>query len=276
MTTVTVHDDLQELLQHNRGLQTATALLRIEAIERQWVHPLVAQLEADAPDLPDRATFRSAFDALLAKEAAEPSDSAVYVEHRMTRAEFAVVVGEYAIDGLTEAQNFFPAVPRLPIRAQMAVMRVIIDEFGCGNLKQAHSQLYCQLLVELGLPTDLQHYVDSANTETYALANVFFWLAQRAPQIEYFLGGLAYLEASIPSAFQSFARACDRLDVNGHYYMEHLHIDAFHMQEMQDAIREVERVRPVDYPKVWAGVRLLSDVLADALDAAVDRARKCA
>ncbi|MBW0011534.1 MAG: iron-containing redox enzyme family protein, partial [Pseudonocardiales bacterium] len=115
-----------------------------------------------------------------------------YLAEEASREQFTLVVREFALDGLTEAQNFFPIIPRLPIRAQMAVMRVLIDEFGCGNLQQAHSQLYRNLLTELGLPLDLNHYLDHTSDETYAFLNVFYWLTQRVPDVEYFLGALAY------------------------------------------------------------------------------------
>jgi hypothetical protein len=92
--------------------------------------------------------------------------------------------------------------------------------------------------------------------------------------VEYFLGALAYLESSIPDAFRVQARACARLGIaNGRYYTEHLHIDTFHMQEMQRAIKECEAAHGLDHTRVWVGAQLLSELIGAAFDAAVARAR---
>jgi hypothetical protein len=260
----------------NRSRPDSAVYAAIEALEKDWIEPRIAELTARTAPLASRAAWIEKLDGLLAEErAGTPAGS--YLAEEATREEFAYVVREFALDGLTEAQNFFPAIPRLPIKAQMAVMRVLIDEFGCGNLQQAHSQLYLNLLAELGLPQDLDSFLDTTGDETFQFLNVFYWLTQRAPHMEYFLGALAYLEASIPDAFQVQARACERLSLaNGRYYTEHLHIDTFHMKEMQQAIKEYGAVHGLDATKVWIGARLLSELIGGAFDAAVPRAREAA
>ncbi|MFF8837328.1 iron-containing redox enzyme family protein [Streptomyces sp. NPDC015130] len=264
----------RELFRHNRGLLDSRLLARVEEIERDWIVPLVASLDAGGEPVPDRAAWQRLLDGLLAEERAG-SPAGEYLADHASREEFTLVVREFALDGLTEAQNFFPAVPRLPIKAQMAVMRVLIDEFGCGNLQQAHSQLYRLLLAELGLPQEPEGFLDTTGDETFRFLNVFYWLTQRAPHVEYFLGALAYLEASIPDAFTHQARACERLGIRqGRYYTEHLHIDTFHMQEMQLAIKEYETVHGLDPARLWTGARLLSVLIGDAFDTAVARARE--
>ena len=261
------------LFVHNRNPLDAGTLATIEKLERAWIVPRVAELEARTEPVESRDEWRRRLDSLLAEERAG-NDAGRYLAEQATREEFTFVVREFALDGLTEAQNFFPAIPRLPIRAQMALMRVLIDEFGCGNLDQAHSQLYRSLLAELGLPQDLQSFLETTADETYEFINVFYWLTQRAPAIEYFLGALAYLEASIPHAFTYQARASERLGVRGgRYYTEHLHIDTFHMREMQLTIKEYEDVHGLDATRVWVGARLLSELIGRAFDAAVERAR---
>ncbi|MFC4033256.1 iron-containing redox enzyme family protein [Streptomyces polygonati] len=276
MTTTPADSDLKRLFVYNRSVPDLETFTRITAIEHDWIEPLIAGLAERTAPVASRAAWVERLAGLLAAER-EPSPAGRYLAEKATREEFALVVREFGLDGLTEAQNFFPAVPRLPIRSQMAVMRVLIDEFGCGNLQQAHSQLYLNLLGELGLPRTVDDLLDLTSDETFAFLDVFFWLTQRAPHIEYFLGALAYLEASIPAAFTVQARACERLGIeNGRYYTEHLHIDLFHMEEMQVAIREYEAVHPLDATKLWIGATLLSELLGTAFDSAVERAREAA
>ncbi|MER5485335.1 iron-containing redox enzyme family protein [Streptomyces sp. NPDC002812] len=267
---------LKRLFLLNRSLHNSTDLALIEDLEAAWIEPLVEDLADRTPPLASRAEWKARLDGLLALER-EGSAAGSFLAEKATREQFAHVVREFALDGLTEAQNFFPAIPRLPLRAQMAVMRVLIDEFGCGNLQQTHSKLYLDLLAELGLPQELESFVDTTSDETYAFLNVFYWLTQRAAHVEYFLGALAYLEASIPDAFTVQARACARLGIaQGRYYTEHLHIDTFHMREMQTAIKEYEAARGLDATKLWVGAQLLSGLIGGAFDTAVARARELA
>ncbi|MEU5425651.1 iron-containing redox enzyme family protein [Streptomyces olivoreticuli] len=276
MRTEPADSDLKRLFVHNRSLPDTRTYAEIERIERDWIVPLVARLEETTPPLASRAEWVEALDELLAQESAG-TPAGHYLAEKATLGQMTAVVAEFAPDGLTEAQNFFPAIPRLPIRAQMAVMRVLIDEFGCGNLQQAHSQLYRELLAELGLPLELDAYLDRTSDETYAFLDVFYWLTQRAPHMEYFLGALAYLEASIPSAFTVQARACERLGIaHGRYYTEHLHIDTFHRKEMQVAIREYEAAHGLDPTRLWVGALLLSELIGTAFETAVERAREAA
>lgn len=266
----------KRLFIYNRTRPSAAMYAALEDIEKDWIDSRIAELSARTAPIASRAEWMKRLEGLLAEERTG-SPAGNYLAEEATREQFACVVREFAPDGLTEAQNFFPAIPRLPIRAQMAVMRVLIDEFGCGNLQQAHSQLYLNLLAELDLPQDLESFLDTTSDETFQFLNVFYWLTQRAQDIEYFLGALAYLEASIPDAFTVQARACERLGiVNGKYYTEHLHIDTFHMKEMQLAIKEYEALYGLDSTKVWIGAQLLSELIGGAFDAAVKRAKEAA
>jgi nitrite reductase/ring-hydroxylating ferredoxin subunit len=157
----------------------------------------------------------------------------------------------------------------------MPILRVLIDEFGCGNLNQAHSQLYTDLLSELDMPTNIESYLDDLNQESYAFLNIFYWLTQRASNIEYFLGALAYLESMIPFTFKCFAEACQRLGIlNSKYYTEHIHIDGFHSKDALRAIKEVELAANLCYSKVWIGVKIASLITNQAFDAAILKSKK--
>ena len=273
MTLVTETAPLRRLFLLNRSVPDPTVYAEIAEIEQPWIDGLLAETEAQLEPVASRADWLELLAEQLRAEAADPG-ALGYLAHSASYEEFRAFVLEFAPDGLTEAQNFFPAIARVPIKAQLALMRVLIDEFGCGNLQQSHSYLYIKLLTELGLPTELDQVLEYTSEPTFAFLNSFYWLASRAPQPEYFLGALAYLEASIPAAFTLLADGCRRLGIqNGAYYSEHVHIDGFHMKELQTAIREYEVVHGLDATKVWIGARLLSQVLGTAVENAVERAR---
>jgi hypothetical protein len=266
--------NLQRLFELNRSVPSAARYREIEAIEAVWLEPILAQQAALTPQLSSAPEIAHLIEQSIADGDRDGRSSADFLANDATREQFRAVVADYAVDGLTEAQNFFAAIPRLPIRAQMAVMRVLVDEFGCGNLQRAHSELYMDLLRELDLPTDLARHLPDVSAETLAFVNCFYWLASRAPDVEYFLGALAYLEAYIPTGFSCFEAACHRLGIKHDlYYSEHIHIDDFHKQELQIAIREYDRVQGCDYVKLWVGMTLLRRLLGDSFEAAIDRAR---
>lgn len=265
----------KRLYVYNRSVLTPERYAELCEIERDWVVRLAAEHEERAPRFGFRIELIDALHDLLAKEQANPSGDERFLAEEATLDQFKTVVAEFAVDGLVESQSHLGILRRLPSKARMAVLRVLIDEFGCGNDDMEHSRLYRDLVTELGMPADLEHYVDLAGDTSFAYVNLFHWLADRAPAPEYFLGAYAYFEASVLYAFKPFAAAAKRLGIsNDRYYTEHLYIDSFHSKQMQTAIRALGEHREVDLAKVWAGVTLTSAVIAEATEAAVDRARK--
>jgi Iron-containing redox enzyme len=268
--------DLRQLWLLNRRVcaDEATFTKLIE-IERPWINRLI-QRSVDSPNEVDsQARFQQRFGALLESESTAPNKSAHWVAEKANLDGLRVLVQEFAVDGLTEAQSFFPVLPRLPLEAQLPLMRIMLDEFGCGNPQRAHTSLYRALLQELDMSVNPMDYLGHIGPESFAFLNVFYWLSTRAPDPGYFLGALTYLEASIPSFFKCYADCCGRLNIqHHHYYTEHMHIDHFHARDGQRAILEAIRRGACDYRSVWAGVQLMSVVTADAFEASVAKARR--
>jgi hypothetical protein len=268
--------DQRSLYRANRSVPDAETYARMWQTEGDWVVRQADQAERSTPDFGSRAELMSALhDLLREEEAAGMSESERFLAAEATRIQFAVVVGQFAVDGLVESHAHLGIVPRLPPRARMAVFRVLVDEFGCGHDDQEHAGLYGKLLAELGLPRDLAHYVERATDECLAYVNLFYWLAHRAPTPEYFLGAYAYFESSVLYGYRCYADATERLGIRERgYYLEHLYIDGFHSKQMQASIGALEQERPVDLRQVWAGVQLTRSTIAAATDAAVALARR--
>ncbi|MET9439393.1 iron-containing redox enzyme family protein [Streptomyces sp. NPDC006610] len=262
----------RELYELYRQVPDAEGYAAMLDIEEQWILPLARGFETEAPEFSSTGDLLQALKEFLAAEEAEVSANETFLADEATLEQFKVVVREFALDGLTESESLLPVVPRLPYRSGMAVFRVLIDELGCGNDDKSHSQLYRNLLEELGMSTDVEDYLDVTGPESYAYVNMFHWLASRAPSPQYFLGAYGYFEASVLYGFQSFARAARRLGIKQDaYYTEHLYIDSYHSNHMRTAIRSLD---DPDLPKIWAGVRLASLIVGSATEAAIDRARE--
>ncbi|MDZ8186233.1 MAG: iron-containing redox enzyme family protein [Nostoc sp. ChiSLP02] len=264
----------KELFLYNRSILDADAYKTMLEIENSWINEIFSSIQDRIKIIKSRAEFKKAFNNLLLEERNASPDDYHYISTQISLKEFQVIVQEFAIDGLTEAQSFLSIIARLPLTAQMPMLRVLIDEFGCGNYDYSHSHLYHKLLSELGMPTSIENYLDILNPESYAFLNIFYWLTMRAPDVEYFLGALAYLESTIPFTFQCFADACQRLNItNSKYYTEHIHIDNFHAKDMLCTLWEVESAIGIDYTKVWTGIQIASLVIAQAFDAALKKAK---
>ncbi|MEU1227234.1 iron-containing redox enzyme family protein [Streptomyces sp. NPDC005828] len=242
------------------------------SLEERWILPKARAYEASAPAFGSAGELLQALKEFLAEEEAALPESATFLAEHATLDQFKVIVRQFALDGLTESESLLPVVPRLPYRSAMAVFRVLIDELGCGNEEKAHSQLYRDLLTEFDMSLELDDYLDETTPECYAYVNMFHWLASRASSPQYFLGAYAYFETSVLYAFQSFARAARRLGiVHDAYYTEHLYIDSYHSNHMRTAIRALDEP---DFAKIWAGVRLASDIVGEAQESAIALARE--
>ena len=261
----------RDLFLANRVPLGARSYEELLSFESSWIEQLLRPL-VDGAKAPDSfEEFRRSLDELIQQDADNTPPSAVFLAREMDREQFKMLVEQFAVDGLTEAQAFPAIIPRLPIQAQMPIQRILIDEFGCGNLDQMHTNLYCQLLQELGSTTDLSNFVQTALDPVFEFVNIFHWMTKRAPDVEYFLGALSWFEGVVPIFFKPYVDACERLGISAHrYFSEHIHIDVYHAQSALQAIRETAKFACIDYSKVWMGAQLSQLIAGRAFDAAVE------
>ncbi len=242
--------------------------------EKNWIDAHLRRIHQHQPPL-DLNGLLACLDELITQEGAHLPESSVYVTSRMTREEFKILVQEFAVDGLTEAQVFYFILPRLSLEAQMPMLRIMIDEFGSGNLQRAHTTLYIELLRELGMPLDVAHYCSTIESTSFEFVNLFFWLTLRADDPSYFAGAITYLESSIPNFFECYVQACKRLAIASHaYYSEHQHIDMFHATEGRRLLRAMNAGKDLNVAKAWAGIHLASHITNMAFEGAVSKARQ--
>lgn len=258
----------------NLGWLPSTAAASTLAWERQWIACVWNDLTRTAAPIKTVTALQAAIEQLVAESAQSPTSSSTWLTAEMDREALARLLGEYAIDGLTEASAMFAIVPRLQGQAQAAVMRILIDEFGCGNPQRVHAALYRQLLQELGLSTDLHVYLDTVNVESLAFVNVYHWLTKRAPRVDAYLGALAYTEMAIPASFASLALACERLGIRQRtYFTEHVHIDPYHTQDALLALNAMAEAGLLDVQEAWVGALLAQQMGERAFAAALRTAQ---
>ncbi len=246
---------------------------RIAAFERDWIYSTISKTRtANTPA--DLGALRQQLANLVEEDRSEIPPSAFYVAEHMTRDEFKILVQEFALDGLTEAQVFYHLMPRLNLAAQMPMLRMMIDEFGSGNLKRSHTTLYVDLLKELEMPVDLEFYIGANSSAGFSFPNMFCWLTMRADDPSYFAGVITYFETVVPFFFECYTSICERLQIKAHtYYSEHVHIDVFHAIEGQRLLKAMDATGDLDPVKAWHGICMGRGIINAAFDAAVDKAR---
>ncbi|MFL0798574.1 MAG: iron-containing redox enzyme family protein [Cellvibrionaceae bacterium] len=256
---------IQDTVHHN---------LRVLNFENQWIKQWFSDFEQDI-EFQDYRHFIKHFDQFIADESKLASPTGDYVSDEMTKEEFRRMIQEFAVDGLTEAQVFYYVIPRLHLKAQMPMLRIMIDEFGSANPQRMHTALFMNLLRELNLPVEESYYINRVSDTSYEFVNMYFWLTLRANDPSFFVGALTYLETIIPVVFPSLVNACKRLNIEAHaYYSEHCHIDEFHALEGKKILKAMWETNTLDLQKAWLGVQLSSAVTNKVFDHAVEVARR--
>lgn len=242
--------------------------------ESRWVSDCMQSFPF-RQDINQCSQLIDAINTLVLDESKADSESIDYVTNDIQLDEFRILIQEFALDGLTEAQSFYYIMPRLPLSAQLPMLRILIDEFGSANSSRMHTALYIQLLNELGLPANSDEYLDQVSEASFAFINQFYWLTLRAEDPSYFAGAITYLESVIPFFFPCYVSACRRLNIAAHhYYSEHCHIDTFHALEGQRVLKAMAHEGCLDVQKAWAGVCFTQRVTLLAFESAVTKARK--
>ncbi|GLQ30996.1 iron-containing redox enzyme family protein [Litoribrevibacter albus] len=242
--------------------------------EQQWIDAALSSLSS-TPVIDSYEHLVSEIKQMITMESADEPDSARFVSERISLEQFRILVQEFALDGLTEAQIFYAIMPRLSLAAQLPMLRILIDEFGSANPAKTHTKLYRKLLEELTMPTEVDYYFDKIESSSYAFVNMFYWLTLRADDPSYFVGALTYLESIIPAVFPCYTEACQRLGIEQHhYYSEHCHIDDFHAKECFRILKAMHQTDTLNVKKAWQGVNLASLVTNQAFEQAVLKAQR--
>jgi hypothetical protein len=134
---------------------------------------------------------------------------------------------------LKEADPHSWAIPRLTGAAKVALLEIQFDEYGDGAVDRMHSELYRQLLREIGLDDGYGAYVDAVPGITLAISNVMSLFGLRRDLLGHLLGHLAAYEMTSSEPCRRYARGLRRLggsDAACRFYDEHVTADALHEQ----------------------------------------------
>jgi heme oxygenase-like protein len=140
---------------------------------------------------------------------------------------------------LKEAEPHAWVIPRLEGTAKAALVAVEFDEFGGGRGDRMHSQLFADLLEELGLHSGYNHYVDAVPAQMLATVNMMSMFGLHRRLRGALVGHFAAAEITTAPSARRLAKALERLGAGPRavlFYTEHIEADAVHEQIMRHEV----------------------------------------
>jgi hypothetical protein len=158
---------------------------------------------------------------------------ATYMQFDADRGQWLEFVMHRSVYQLKEADPHTWAIPRLPARAQAALVEIQVDEYGGGDAARMHSELFRTVLTELGLANEYGAYVDTVPGITLALSNIMSLFGLQRALRGALVGHLAAYEMTSSTPCRRYAKGLRRLggsDAACAFYDVHVTADALHEQ----------------------------------------------
>ncbi len=208
-------------------------LLRVRAAAERRFEAALRVLVGSGDD-PDLSTAQATARALLAVTAdtGGPSLSG-YLRGRATRQQFQEFATHRSVYHLKEADPHTFAIPRLDGRAKAALVEIQMDEYGGGQVKRMHQQLFRSTMTGLGLDTTYGAYVDDVPALTLATNNLMSLFGLHRRLRGALLGHLAAYEMTSTLPNRAYGNGLRRLGGDAEatrFYDEHVEADAVHEQ----------------------------------------------
>jgi hypothetical protein len=198
-------------------------------LERSWLAALRARVgecaAVPATEVPGALT------ALVTR--AHGPDLSGYLARRATGSQFAEYLVHRSVYQLKEADPHSFGIPRLAGAAKAALVEIQADEYGGGQVRRMHAELFRDTMRSFDLDDSYGHYVPAVPAVTLALSNVMSLFAFHRRWLGALLGHLAALEMTSTGPHRNYARGARRLGAGEQacrYFDEHVEADAVHEQ----------------------------------------------
>jgi hypothetical protein len=226
---------------HYRGLQDVPA-------DREW-DPDLLRLRADLEGaflsaLRDDLAGGADLDAEVAALLTEPVEGRG-ISHHLSRDGTLAQLREYialrSLYHLKEADPQAWVIPRLHGAAKAAVVTVEHDEYGAGRADRMHSQLFAEMMAELGLSTAYGDYLTGAPESVLAEVNLMSLTGLHRRLRGAAIGQFAVIELTSSPGAARLVKAAQRLGAGPateRFYAEHVEADAVHEQVLRRGVLE--------------------------------------
>jgi len=204
---------------------------------------------------------------------------AKFIQRHATADQFAEFVVQRSIYHLKEADPHSWGIPRLTGRSKAALLEIQIDEYGSGELKRMHAEMFRVTMEHFGLDSAYGAYIDVVPAITLATNNLMSLLGLHRRHRGALIGHLAAFEmtSAIPNKrYGNGLRRLGGVPTATRYYDEHVEADAVHEQiAAHDMCGVFARENPAEAAEVIFGARCclaLDQLFAEHLLAAWGRA----
>ena len=141
----------------------------------------------------------------------ELSEDGCYIRDYVSDDGYRRLLAIASLDGLVEASQLSRVLGGASSEVQLMLMRILWEEYGSGKLERKHSIFFAKMLDQMGLDSKPEAYFDLVPWEVLSNINHSFMLSEQKQKFLRYVGGLLYIEVSVPGSFINNKLAGERL-----------------------------------------------------------------
>ena len=167
------------------------------------------------------------------------SEEGRYIRDDISEVGYCHLLAIASLDGLVEASQLSRVLGGAGSDVQLMLTRILWEEYGGGKLERKHSSHFAAMLNELGLDSRPEAYLNIVPWEVLANINHSFLLSEQKQKFLRYVGGLMFIEISVPASFKNNKLAGERLELSHDavsYWDIHIKEDIRHGQWMLNDI----------------------------------------
>ena len=169
----------------------------------------------------------------------ELSEDGRYIRDHVSDEGYRRLLAIASLDGLVEASQLSRVLGGASSEVQLMLTRILWEEYGGGKLERKHSTFFAKMLDQMGLDSKPEAYFDLVPWEVLANINHSFMVSEQKQKFLRYVGGLLYIEVSVPGSFINNKLAGERLGLSPDaisYWDIHIKEDIRHGQWMLDDV----------------------------------------
>ena len=169
----------------------------------------------------------------------ELSEDGRYIRDHVSDEGYRRLLAIASLDGLVEASQLSRVLGGASSEVQLMLTRILWEEYGSGKLERKHSTFFAKMLDQMGLDSKPEAYFDLVPWEVLANINHSFMVSEQKQKFLRYVGGLLYIEVSVPGSFINNKLAGERLGLSPDaisYWDLHIKEDIRHGQWMLDDV----------------------------------------
>lgn len=163
------------------------------------------------------------------------TEEGYYIRDQISELGYRQLLCIASLDGLVEASQLSRMLGGAGSEVQLMLTKIFWEEYGGGRFEKKHSSHFAAMMEELNLDSKPETYFEMVPWEVLANINHSFSVSEQKRKFLRYIGGLLYIEISVPAAFKNNKLAAERLGLNNKaasYWDIHIKEDIRHGQWM--------------------------------------------